>query len=261
MIPIKGRTKTVVIGYAAADKDPNSRDLYVYSPELTPFGSPEIAATNVEVAVNTSDGKGGTHSSTLKTSNVFKATYAGGTGMSPIPPDVRTGEQVELSNYGDTDQWYWQSSGRDDGLRRCERKLITASASTENNAPLNTANTYFLEIDTLNQKVIRLQTSQADGEKHCYTFVIDAAASTISMGDEAGQMIQLDSENQRTFMKNASGSMIELSKQDITIVCEGNLVLKAGGNLTLDADGGVTLNSSGGNASMYANRIDINGVQ
>lgn len=218
-------------GYAAADKANDSRLLYVYCEELLPFVQGEISATNADsgYSISTSDGKS---SGVVTTSNILVCTYRDDTkSNSAFPPCVRKGEQVRVYNIGDTDQWYWASAGRNDGARRTDTWRQHISGTLENNADLTDSNTYYIEMDTRGAHHVVISTSNADGEKHTYKFLIDAEQSFILLSDEIGNSLLMESEKPCVTLKNSSNSMIQLNGPDITIACPGNLSLTAKGNI------------------------------
>ena len=237
-------------GYAAADKANDSRELYVYCEELLPFLNGEVKAINAKSGYKVNNGS--TKSTgQVTTSNVIKCVYRdeSGTG-SAYPPLVRKGEQVKIYNVGDTDQWYWSSAGRNDGARRTDTWRQQISATLENNADLNEDNSYYIEMDTRNNQHIVISTCTANGEKHSYKFIIDAAASTVIISDEIGNSLLMESETPKVTLKNSANSMIELNGKNITLACEGNINFTAqgtgaAGNMVMNTNGNIELANKG----------------
>lgn len=213
-------------GYAAADKEQDSRELYVYSEELLPFLRGEIKAVEVDNDVKTSSGTD-SYSGQVKTTNVLKCVYRDDTSNRAFPPDVRKGEQVIIFNQGDTDTWYWKSEGRNDNSRRLETVRYHANATLDNAAELNDDNTYFLELDTRRHKRVRISTSNADGEEHRYLFQLDAENSQVFLGDDYGNQFWIDSNHPRLCMKNHDNSLIDLNMKNIIIACEDDITIMA----------------------------------
>lgn len=237
------------IGRAAADKEQGSRELLVYVPEFSPFDSGDIKATNVDVTVQTTDGsKGGETLRTIKTSNVIKAIYKGTTNEA-FPPDVRRGETVTITNYVGTDVWYWSVQGRNDELRRCERHRIAISSSPEPTKTLDEGNTHFIELDSLHGDHIKMQLSQANGAVTTYTVELNGASGSISLADGEGNMIHINTSEKRVCMKNSTGSLLDISDENIMMVAKGNIVIKADDGITVQSGSDTTV-VTGGNLNL-----------
>ncbi len=237
------------VGKAAADKEHDSRELLVYVPEFSPFDTGDIHATNVEVAVQTTDGsRGGETLRTIKTSNTIRAIYKGDT-KDAFPPDIRKGETVTVMNYVGTDVWYWTAQGRNDDLRRCERHRIAISSSPEPTKTLDEGNTHFIELDSLHGDHIKMQLSQANGSVTTYTIEMNGATGSISLADGEGNMIHLNTEEKRVCMKNSTGSLLDISDENIMIIAKGNIVIKADDGVTIQS-GNDTVMNTGGNLNL-----------
>lgn len=230
-------------GYAAADKENGSRTLYVYCEELLPFVSGEIHATEAESLIKTSDGKD-TYTGKVATRNFITCTYRDDSGdNTAFPPDVRKGEQVRIFNIGDTDQWYWAPTGRNAGARRLERKRIFINDTLENNADLDDDNTYFIELDSRRTKRILISTAKSDGEKYRYRLEISPVNSTVTLADDAGNVILIDSEKPEILMRNKDDSLLDLNAKNIIMACKGDMSFRADGNVSVLAGKQISLKS------------------
>lgn len=238
----KSRTTNVVelTGIAVADKEQDSRTLLVYSPELLPFVKGNLTATEVNNEISTQNSTTGGFSSNLKTSNYITASWRGDTSNRTFPPDIRKGEQVTLLNFGDSDQWWWKETGRNDNNRRTETYRIGISGSLENDPDVTEDNSYFIELDTRRSHRIRISTSAADGEKHRYLICIDADNSNVFIGDDYGNEIQLDSENRRIRLKNTDNSLLDLNRKNIVLACEQDItIMSQSGKISMKAKGNI----------------------
>lgn len=243
---------TSMVGTAAADLDHGSRELYVYCSQLTPFQDGTLEALETTNDINTTDGEH-SYQGSLKTTNFIKCFWKGD-GNNPYPPAVRKGEQVTIYNIGDTDVWYWTTEGRDEDQRRCDTKRISVSGSRENIKVLTDDNTYFIEIDTLRSKRIRISTSKADGESYRYQFAIDVDNSMVVITDDDDNSISLESKVPRITLRNKKNSVLTLNDESITLACkkdivikseQGNILVQAKGNYGCVADGKITMHSKG----------------
>lgn len=227
-------------GIAAADKAHDSRELLVYSPELLPFFTGKLEALEVDNQISTNNSTTGGYQGQLKTTNTITASYRGDNSNRTFPPDIRKGEQVILMNYGDSDQWWWKESGRNDNSRRTETYRVGISGTLENNPEVSDDNSYFLELDTRRSHRVRISTSNTDGEKHRYLICIDADNSVMFLGDDYGNEIQLDSENKRIRLKNTDNSLVDLNQKNIVIACEQDITLAAkNGKISIQAKGNI----------------------
>lgn len=225
------------IGYAAADKALDSRELLVYPAEFLPFLSGELSAKEIDNDVVT-NGRN-TYQSTVKTTTILKCLYRDETSNRAFPPDIRKGEEVIIYNYGDDNTWYWKSSARNDNARRTETYRISVSGTLDNTAESSDDNTYFLELDTRRSHRIRLSTSNANGETFRYQLNLDADAGSVFLGDDAGNQIYINSAQPRLCMKNASNSLIDLNDKNIVIMAERDIsIVSTNGNLSFSAQSG-----------------------
>ena len=225
------------IGYAAADKAQNSRELLVYPAELLPFLSGEISAKEVENQIRT---KGSSeYSGTVKTSTIIKCLYRDETSNRAFPPDIRKGEEVIVYNFGDGNTYYWKSSARNDNARRTETYRVAISGTLKNVAENNDDSTYFFEMDTRRSHRIRISTSNQDGEQFRYTFCINADKNEVFLGDDKGNQFFIKSDQPRVCMKNVDGSLVDLNVTNIVIAAKNDIsITSTEGNITFTAQKG-----------------------
>lgn len=233
---VKGTNMQQYLGIAAADRSHNSRDLLVQLPEMQPFLQGEYKAMSVTNNITTSDGKS-QHTSTLTTSNYITCTYKGQPNRLE-PPYIRKGEQVLVTKFGDDDRWYWEPEGRDENLRRLDKLRFGISGTLENKSEQTDDNTYYIELDSLENQNIVLSTSQANGELHRYKIELNAKNSTAMVTDEKGNFWTIESEENRIRFQNADRSCIALDKKNILLQCEGDIVLNAKNNIAVNTQTG-----------------------
>lgn len=233
-----GQTKMQeFIGYAAADKAQDSRELLVYPAELLPFLSGEVSAKEVENSVSTK-GKNA-YSGTVKTTTIIKCLYRDETSNRAFPPDIRKGEEVVIYNYGDDNTYYWKSSGRNDNARRTETYRVAISGTLQNVAENNDDSTYFFEMDTRRSHRVRISTSNQDGEMFRYTFCFNADTNEVFLGDDNGNQFYIKSDQPRVCMKNTDGSLVDLNMTNIVIAAKNDIsITSTEGNITFTAQQG-----------------------
>ncbi len=213
-------------GYAAADKENSSRELYVYCPELLPFLKGKIWATDVSNEIKTVSSKS-PYSGTIKTTNCLKCIYRGDETNKTFPPSVRAGEQVIVYNNGDSDTWYWRSTGRNDELRRTETVRFGCNATLDNISTQNDDNQYFIEMDSRDKQQVRISTSSANKEKFRYTINIDAKSGKICIGDSAENSISIESGVPRVCLKNKDNSMVDMQGKKIVIAADSDITIES----------------------------------
>ncbi|CAK9253465.1 unnamed protein product [Sphagnum jensenii] len=222
-------------GYVAQDKDPNSVYIQVFVPELLPASTGQLGSTTSNQSVPLMDINGASTQTSVTTTNVLTAIYKGGSTNRKYPPDVVKGEQVIVTRLGDSDQLYWESSGRDDAMRTTETVRFEAANRKDFNDQADDSHTYSFELDSKRNKHIRLQTSKGNGEAFAYVLRLDTAGSQIQLSDDAGNSITIDSANNRVIMRNGLQAFLMLNGQDVSLMAPRDLTIKAGRQIVTDS--------------------------
>ena len=248
-------TKTEYNGIAAADKANDSVELYVWVQELLPFTKGELKAISVTTPIVTEGNHGG-YSGNLNATNVIKAIYRGTNALSSLPPSVRKGESVKVWCYGDTDTWYWDTDGRNENLRRTDRKMFTVNSTDDYISEGGRENTYGIEINTrkdFGDLGITIYTSNKLGESFRYCLSINTTDGTILLGDDAGNDFSIDSQKKKITLKNGDNSMLQLDKENIILACQGDIsIISKTKNIQLSANENIATRS-GRDTSLTAN--------
>jgi hypothetical protein len=183
-------------------------------------------------ALNLMDSELGTDTVNIKTSGIdveekpykvevdmgatLTAEWLGETNRT-TSPDVRRGEQVWIWRQGDADKYYWTAMGRDDDLRRLETVIYRYSGLPENiDEEITEDNSYFLEVST-HQKTVTLKTSKRNDEFCIYTLQFNPGDGQVTLTDDLGNIIQIDSARTNIFIRNADNSFVELNRKHINI--------------------------------------------
>jgi len=202
--------------------------------------SPFVEVIPIE-ALNLMDAELGTDTVTLKTSGIdveekpykvevdmaatLKAEWLGETNRI-TSPDVRRGEQVWIWRQGDADKYYWSTLGRDDDLRRLETVIYRYSGLPENiDEEITEDNSYFLEVST-HQKTVTLQTSKRNGEYCIYTLQFNPGEGQVTLKDDIGNTVQMDSAETTITLINADATLVELNKKDILLYSDDNISME-----------------------------------
>lgn len=223
----------ICIGYVAEDKEYTSKTLSVYAPEILP-AMDDYGDLTVKQTVKFTDAKSGLEfAETMAESNIIRAEYFDMATNRSGPPDMRQGEQVLLFHYADTDKYFWFPTGRDDNLRRLERFRLAVSNDSSAQKELNDDNTYFIEMDTLHSKRIRIQTSKSDGESYIYTIIVNSDTNTLTINDDIGNELIIESDIPRVRLKNSDYSFLDLFQKDVIIGAARDVIVKAGRQMVL----------------------------
>lgn len=224
-------------GIVAEDRVDGESTILVIVPELTPglgggFGAAEKKTDLQFEGISESPVIG---SATI--SNHIECVWMGSSNMK-YPPYVRKGEQVTIKKYGDNPTYYWMCDGRDPELRRKEKWRVEISNVNDIKVVKGDNNTYFIEVDTLDTKTIRFQTSKSDGEAFKYGLCLDAKNSTAELTDDAGasnNRFFIDSKNTIVQANNKDGAAVILNKRNALLVAPDDVILKAGRQLVIDS--------------------------
>ena len=229
------------------DKLPNSEEIKVHIPELTPFvdGNVETQSNFVKV------GDSSTNTFTnVEISNGVTAKYFSFITNRTYAPDVKKNEQVLVFRYGDAHNYYWVPLGRDDHLRRTERYTIRVSDNLTVPQGLSDNNSYTLELDTKYKGHILLKTAKTTEEAFQYQIRIDTINSTVLICDDNNNNILLDSKIPRIKINNTNGSYVDVVKDNVNIVAPQDIILKADRQILINTPNITVANTDGDGASV-----------
>jgi phage gp45-like len=214
-----------------ASLSPNAKGEYeilVVPIEVLNMLDGDIRSNPTKQSISGTDASGRNYTTSAIHDNAIVAVWYNMSGDNRITaPNVRRGERVRIYRYGDSDKFYWVASGQDNKLRKLETVAHAYSATTDNSDDtLSAENSYYSEVST-HEKRVTFSTSKKNGEVAAYTVQIDAANGFVHIQDDAGQVFELDTQNNRMTMTNAQGSQVRVDKQNISIVCSDTLAINA----------------------------------
>lgn len=248
------------VGYVAENKALGSRSILVLPIEALQFIDGEVKSHVTDVETQGIDGGGKTYSIKVAMDNALQAEWLplGSTNRASAP-DVRRGERVFLWHVGETDRYYWTSTGMDDRLRKLETVIYTFSGTADEgkdgNAP---ENAYFLEVST-HKGLVTFHTSKANGEPYGYTFQFNTREGVVTLADDVGNYVELDSAVTRIRLENTLGSWFELDRKHIRGYAPDSVSLKAVRDILVEAGRDFQL-TAGNNISQRAgNRAVLEG--
>lgn len=146
-------------------------------------------------------------------------------------PDVYKSETVKIYRMGDTNEYYWKTIFREPTLRRQETVINAVSNIKSGNAAYDLNSSYWTKVDT-RYKLFQIHTSNNDGEPFVYDIVIDTAAGSVTIGDDVGNFIKMDSSNDLLSLTSIAGANVDLNKGHIKM---------HGKTITMTADEKITM--------------------
>lgn len=201
------------VGVVAENK-PLSEDVVQIVPvEVLPMLDGELKANPQALEENGVDGSGNSYSVSVDTDIVISAKWLRWNTNRQTSPDVRRGERVLLWQYADTDKFYWTSLGMDNHLRKLETvRYVISATQDEEDTVLTPENTYSFELSS-HGKYINIHTSKANGEPFEYTIQINTDVGAITITDDVGNYLELDSQENKITSKNVDGTEWVLDKK------------------------------------------------
>ena len=239
----QSKLRLVSLGIVAANKALSSKDIEVVPIELVPYLDNEVSQETEILSGEGEDGLGNKYNIKITAGVSILASWIPYGSNRTTAPDVRRGERVNIWQYADSDKYYWQEMGLDDNLRTRETVVYAYSNVPEDGTDrkLTFDDCYTFEWCT-HTKHITMRTSDTDGEKFIYTFQINAADSNVTIQDNGGNFIQLDSENTVINLLNADATQMILTKTNIYVHAKDNIVYTCD-NFELTADSSITFNT------------------
>ena len=125
--------------------------------------------------------------------NFIRAKWVDISGGNRVtPPDVVVNETVLLMKYGNVDEYFWCTFGREPELRRLEDVLYSFSNLPSGIKAYDKNTSYWVHVST-KHKFVHIHTSMNDGEFTTYDIKLDTKAGKLLINDAVGDSIELDS--------------------------------------------------------------------
>lgn len=159
-------------------------------------------------------------------------------GNRTTAPDVVANETVLLFKYGDVDEYFWCTLGREPELRRLEDVLYSFSNLPSGIGAYDKKSSYWVHVST-KDKFLHIHTSNNDGEFTTYDIKIDTKKGVLNINDGVGNYIEMAS-NIGTITQVATKEIIRKAPK-ITDISETHVVNTT--TLTNNASGGMTNNT------------------
>ena len=153
----------------------------------------------------------------FKQSNYIDAVWKQHTNR-VTAPKVRPGEQVQLYQVGDTDQYYWDVLGRDDVLRQGENAVwaFDATGHPKQNADytIHAGNSYMITIKTDGDNKIEITTSKIADEYCTWNILLDTNNGELVIRNEKGDVFSINPKAHTIRLKNRDQVYFEMNHQN-----------------------------------------------
>lgn len=225
--PEKSALSIYSIGIVAANKKLDSDLIEVVPTEQVNFVDGELTDNKEELKVSSEDYSGAAWEETLVTTPSITAKWFPlGCVTRKTAPDVRRGEKVILFKFGDADEYHWVEWEQGKKLRRLETISYALSNNSKEDISDTPDSTYWLEWST-HRKVVHLHTSKNDGEPFAWDIQLDTKEGNLTIKDDDGRIIFIQSKEDKIHMENKAKSFVDLDKKNITVECRETLTLNA----------------------------------
>ena len=203
----------ISIGYAAENLKLGSKELAIYPPEFLGYLDGEINQQTAREETSGKDYFGREYKAAATISNCMKAKWLQWGSNRQTAPNIRRTERVIIWRYGNSDCYYWTAMGEDDHLRRLETVIWCFSdTKDESVTTLTPDNSYYFIIST-HRKQVTFGTAKSDGEPFKYTVEFNTKEGSLTIADDVGNHIELNSALTQITIENADKSGMILNKK------------------------------------------------
>lgn len=223
--------KLYSLGIVAVTKDKGSDAIKVTPIEVLTLGNKKLSEEKNNYKVEMPDAKGVKRSSEIESESMLIAKWIPfGHSNRLTPPDVVAGETVILFRFADTEEYYWTTIFREPKLRRLETVNYGYCNIPQGLEPFDKQTSYWFEVST-DHKYIKLHTSKNDGEPYEYDIILDTEKGNLLIDDNAGNSIELNSEqNKLSIITNTD---VYIKSPTVTIEAETTHIT---GNVQVDGN-------------------------
>lgn len=265
MQPTMSHFQIYSIGIAAANKHLDSDLLQIVPIEITPFGEGELDSKIEEFEGEGKDRFNEDYHVKVSHDRAIEAKWLRIHHTNRrTSPDVRRGERIMVYRHSDSGEFYWDSMGMDDHLRRLETAIYSWSATPrEDEDATAPEHSYSLEVCT-HTKQVTFRTARdpeegggGDGEPFSYTFQFNTGEGAVILTDHVGNWIQLNSADTKITVMNKDGAYTHWDKVDINMYAPNEITMKAENRIFMEC-GSSTIEMTPSNITQISPRIDLN---
>lgn len=198
------------LGIVTEHKAEESDVIRVNLKERHTMGNGPINEDKTSYDIKTTSSQGKSLSDAIEVEQIVEAVWIPhGDNHLLTSPNVRANETVMVYKYADTPDYYWTTVFREPTLRRLENVIYGYSNLKDGvEQPHDLESSYYFQWDTI-RKVIRMVTVQSDGEQFAYILEIDPGNNRVSIRDNVGNEIELDSPSNNISLTDISGGRFE----------------------------------------------------
>lgn len=246
----KDRTSKLVpysLGIVIEDKALDSDLIKVFPVEELPFVDGKVADHKPKYDVSLPDAGSVARKTELEGDAALIARWLPyGHSNRITSPDVVKNETVLLFRYADTDKYYWTTIFREPKIRRLETVCYMFGDLKTPLKAWDKSSSYWMEVST-HKKKVQLHTSRSDGEAFSYDVIIDAKAGSMSIQDDAGNRIKMNSGNGQVSIDATANVVINAPK----IFLNGDVLIS----------GGTSMSGGGSATSITAESVSASNLQ
>lgn len=203
------------VGRVAENKRLSESIVYATPIEHLPMLDGEIKQSTETLAIQGLDKDDNEYQMELMFDNVVPAKWLPMGSNRQTAPDVRRGERVLLWRYADADAFYWTDMGLDQPLRKLETvRYVYSGTADEAKGDVTPDDHYYVEVSTHKGKVT-LHTSQANGEPYSYDLQLDTENGLVTLTDNDGNFLHLNSDERLWHIKNKDETELQLVKDQV----------------------------------------------
>lgn len=148
-------------------------------------------------------------------------------------PNVKKGETVFLYQFADVDQFFWDTLGIAPNIRRKERVVHMYGNTDETDTELSGDTSYWFEISTID-KILRLHTSDNDGEKTTFDIELDTLSGILKLVDGRDCSLVYDSDTKEFTLTMVN--KINLVTDEFNLKASNNAFIDVGDVLKINLD-------------------------
>lgn len=243
MIPKMSQFQFYSVGIVAANKKPSSNDIEVIPMEETPMIDGEATDNIDKYTASGESTDGSSFEVEIDNTPSIRATWTPfGNTNRMTSPDVRRGERVAIYRFSDVDQYFWVDMETNRKLRRLETVVFGFSNNREENVPNDASSMYYFEVSTM-KKLIHVHTAKNDKEPFEYDVQINTKDGCVTVKDDDGNSMVMDSPEERIELHNKSDSHLKIYKKNIDMVCDERMFLKCK-DLIIDASASIDVKTN-----------------
>lgn len=244
---MESKFKLISIGQVVKDKEDDSLEVDVFLPELMP--SLNGVLTMAESIKNFSKSTFGEHVyTTIQKRKTIRAKWINMYNSNRItPPDVVANEYVHIYQNAGSDEYFWASIGTN--LRKKERVINYYSNKNESKPNESCFEEgYYTMVDTKDKQIV-LHTSDNDGEKSQYDFILDTGDGTVLLKDKQGNYIHISSTKNNGIQSININDTVQIKTANLvhdtsdTHTISTNEQVLNNNNLTINVSGNCTINA------------------